>query len=57
MWLPVGTNDKPLATTDKFPGAIGKLMVGKTLATNEDEITNAMIGNDWKNISIASKLE
>ena len=28
-----------------FPNAIGKLMIGKTLATNGEEITNAMIGN------------
>ena len=30
----------------KFFSAIGKLMIGKTLATNVKEITNAMIGND-----------
>ena len=30
----------------KFSSAIGKLMIGKTLATNGEEITNAMIGND-----------
>ena len=30
----------------KFPSAIGKLMIGKTLATSGKEITNAMIGND-----------
>ena len=35
-----------MATIGKFPTAIGKLMIGKTLATNEEEITNAMIGND-----------
>ena len=30
----------------KFPNAIGKLMIGKTLAANGEEITNAMIDND-----------
>ena len=40
------TNGKPLATIAKFPSAIGKSMIGKTLATNGEEITNAMIGND-----------
>ena len=44
--LPIGTNCKPLAAMGKFPSAIGKLMIGKTLATNGEEITNAMIGND-----------
>ena len=44
--LPIGTNGKPLAAIGKFPSAIGKLMIGKTLATNGEEITNAMIGND-----------
>ena len=44
--LPIGTNGKPLAAIDKFPSAIGKLTIGKTLATNAEEITNAMIGND-----------
>ena len=44
--LPIGTNCKPLATIGKFPSAIGKLMIGKTLATNGEEITNAMISND-----------
>ena len=43
--LPRGTNDKPLAAIGKFPNAIGKLMIGKTLVTNGEEITNAMIGN------------
>ena len=43
--LPIGTNGKPLAAIGKFPNAIGKLMIGKTLATNGEEITNAMIGN------------
>ena len=33
--LPVGTKGKPLAPIGKFPNAIGKLMIGKTLATNE----------------------
>ena len=44
--LPVGTKGKPLAPIGKFPNAIGKLMIGKTLATNEQEITNAVVGND-----------
>ena len=44
--LPIGTNGKPLAAIGKFPSAIGKLMISKTLATNAEEITNAMIGND-----------
>ena len=44
--LPIGTNGKPLAAIGKFSSAIGKLMIGKTLATNGEEITNAMIGND-----------
>ena len=44
--LQIGTNGKPLAAIGKFPNAIGKLMIGKTLATNGEEITNAMIGND-----------
>ena len=35
----------PLAAIGKFPNATGKLMIGKTLATNGEEITNAMIGN------------
>ena len=43
--LPIGTNGKPLAAIGKFPNAIGKLMIGKTLATNGKEITNTMIGN------------
>ena len=43
--LPIGTNGKPLAAIGKFPNAIGKFMIGKTLATNGEEITNAMIGN------------
>ena len=30
----------------KFSSAIGKLMIGKTLATIGEEITNVMIGND-----------
>ena len=44
--LPIGTNGKPLEAIGKFPSAIGKLMIGKTLATNGEEIANAMIGND-----------
>ena len=42
----IGTNGKPLTAIRKFPTVIGKLMIGKTLATNGEEITNAMIGND-----------
>ena len=44
--LPIGINGKPLAAIGKFPSAIGKLMIGKTLATNGEKITNAVIGND-----------
>ena len=44
--LPIGTNGKPLAAIGKFHSVIGKLMIGKTFATNGEEITNAMIGND-----------
>ena len=44
--MPIGTNGKPLAAIGKFPNAIGKLMIGKTLATNGEIITNTMIGND-----------
>ena len=46
--LPIGTNVKPLAAIGKFHSAIGKLMIGKTLATNGMgvEITNAMISNN-----------
>ena len=44
--LPIGTNGKSLATIGKFPNAIGKLMIGKALATNGEEITNVMIDND-----------
>ena len=39
-------NRNPLAAIGKFSNATGKLMIGKTLATNGKEITNAMIGND-----------
>ena len=44
--MPIGTDGKPLAAIGKFPSVIGKLMIGKTLATNGEEITNAMIDND-----------
>ena len=44
--LSIGTNDKPLAAIGKFPGVIGKLMIGKILGSNGEEITNAMTGND-----------
>ena len=43
--MPIGTNGKPLAAIGKFSNAIGKLIIGKTLATNGEEITNAMIGD------------
>ena len=44
--MPIETNGKPLAAIGKFLNAIGKLMIGKKLAINGEEITNAMIGND-----------
>ena len=44
--LPTGTNGKPLAAINKFPNAIGKLMIGKTFAAYGEEITNAMIDSD-----------
>ena len=44
--LPIITNGKPLAVIGEFASATGKLMVGKTLDTNGEEITNALIGND-----------
>ena len=44
--LLIGTNGKPFGAVCKFPNAIVQLMIGKTLATNGEEITNAMIGND-----------
>ena len=44
--LPIRTNGKSLAAISKFSSAIDKLMIGKTLATNGEEITNVMIGND-----------
>ena len=44
--MSIGTNGKPLAAIGKFPNAIGNLMIGKILATNGEEITNVMIGND-----------
>ena len=37
---------KPFAAIGKFPNAFGKLMIGKILTTNGEEITNAVIGND-----------
>ena len=43
--LPIGTNRKPLAAIGKISIGIGKLMIGKTWATNGEEITNAMISN------------
>ena len=44
--LSIGTNGKPLAAIGKFPCVFGKLMIGKTLATNREEISKAIIGND-----------
>ena len=44
--FPIETNGKALAATGKFSSAIGKLMTGKTLATNGEEITDIMIAND-----------
>ena len=44
--MSIGINGKPLAAIGKFFNANGKLMIGKTLATNWEEITIAMIGND-----------
>ena len=44
--LPIGTNGKLFSAIGKFPSVIGKLMIGKTLATNGEEFINAMIGND-----------
>ena len=44
--LSIGTNDKPLVPIGKFPSVIGKLMIGKILATNGEEFINAMTGND-----------
>ena len=43
--LPIGTNGKPLAAIAKFLNVIGKLMIDKTLATNGEEIINAVICN------------
>ena len=38
--LPIGSNGKTTSS------AIDKLMIGKTLDTNGEKITNAMIGNN-----------
>ena len=43
--LLIGTNGKPLVAIVIFPSALVKLMIGKTLATNGEEITNAIICN------------
>ena len=43
--LPIGTSGKLLAAIGKIPNVTGKLMIGKTLAANGEEISNAMIGN------------
>ena len=45
-WCYSGTIGKPLAAIGKFPIANGKLMIGKTLAVNEEKISNAMTGKD-----------
>ena len=44
----IETNGKSLAAIGKFLSAIFicKLMIGRTLSTNGEEITNAMFGND-----------
>ena len=42
----MGANGKPLAAIGKFHNAIDKLMIGKTLDTIGEEISNVMIGND-----------
>ena len=44
--MSIVTNGKLLVVIGEFASAIGKLMVGKTLDTNGEEITNALIGND-----------
>ena len=43
---PIGANGKPLAAIGTFLDPIGKLMTGKTLAINWEELDNAIIGND-----------
>ena len=43
--LPIEINGKPLAAIGKFRNVTGKLMIGKTLASNGEEITNPMVGN------------
>ena len=40
------TNGKSLTAIGKRPSAIGKLMIGKTLAAIGNETTNSMISND-----------
>ena len=44
--LSVKTNGKQLAAIGKFPNAIGKWVIDKTIASNGEEINNAMIGNN-----------
>ena len=46
LTLSIATNGKPLTAIGKFSNAIGKLMVGKTLAIKGDKITRAMVDND-----------
>ena len=45
-WCYSGTIGKSLAAIGKFPIANSKLMTGKTLAVNEEKISNAMTGKD-----------
>ena len=42
--LPIRTNGKPWTAISKFSNPIGKLMIGKTLAINGEEITKCY---DW----------
>ena len=42
----IETNGKSMAAIGKFLSAICKLMICRTLATNGEEITNAVFGND-----------
>ena len=44
--MSIGTNGKLWEAVGRFSIATGKLIIGKILATNGKEITNAMIGND-----------
>ena len=44
-FLNIVANRNQLAAIGKFPIATGKLIIGKTLATSGEEITNAMISD------------